>query len=511
MNHVTKKTIAALDSRADVQALVNANSVREAINKYVPYVTLASSSQLPPLNRKNFDAMMNHVRLSDLVKGHITESDLAVAATGVVPGVYSARYGRPDDWTMYWDYLAAYLYIPEVTLAVKMKTRMMWKMGYEFTGTDDKKELERVEAEWKRLKLKFYLRLLSKNGFIFGNGYAEKVSNSVAVFNPDETLKSYQPATAFYGLKVLDPRTMTCRVDRNTFDTKRCEPTVLRYGQVKLAPDENLMLPNKLSVQSNEINMHVEDIFHLKFDCLISGVFGSSVMREALYTIKAYIIMLQYLPTIVEKRAYPTLHIQQGKDVVYAEDGRTRTYLPNDDDFEYNKASLQARGPSEDYYTDILTTIKEVYTSRSNDLQGVQNFIMLWKERVMIGLGIPTSVMDSLKNGGEIKWGDLKFGMLCDDVVEKQEDLEDVVNSDIMPLISKTVQVHFKPPTAEDMEALVTAMVALFEAKLISAEWARKRLDIPEEAGKGTMFDPANKQPDVYVKRGEPPKDKPAS
>jgi len=491
--------------RRNKQKEVSAQQVRNLIRKNAPHVTLARSDSLPPLTKRNVAIMLDRMSLRQLAKGHITESDLAIAATGTIPGVYSARYGRPDDWTMYWEYLDAYLYVPEVSFAVKVKNRMLWKMGYEFETNVDG-EAEELERKWKQLKLKRNLKLMTKNCFIFGNGYAESVDNSESTFLPDNTLKNFKPATEFYGLKVLDPRTMQCHVDRQKFDVQRASPLVLRYAQVKLAPDET---PDvfKLSKSDNVVNLAADQVFHLKFNCIVSAIFGSSLIRETIYALKAYIIMLQYLPAIVEKRAYPPLHVKTGMQSVYGDAGQQRTYLPSDEDVETVKSNFAARGATEDYYSDILTTIEEVYKS-AGSLAGIQEYIQAWKERVLVGLGIPASLFDIVKTGSQVKWGELKFSVLVDDVMECQEDLEDLVNTQLMPMLTNSgAEWHMKPPTPEDWQAIVTPLIQLYEARIVSKEYCLERLDLPESAGEGTMYE-LNGKPDIYIKQ---PKNEPKS
>jgi len=109
-----------------------------------------------------------------------------------------------------------------------------------------------------------------------------------------------------------------------------------------------------------------------------------------------------------------------------------------------------------------------------------------------VGLGIPGSLFDIIRAGSEIKWGELKFEVLEDEIKEYQQDLEDRINEVLVPrLTSGEVEFHFNPIHAEDWRSSVAPMLDLFKAKIISAEYVRDRLNMPAEAGEGTLYSPA--------------------
>src|SRR6266852_4509045 len=54
---------------------------------------------------------------------------------------------------------------------------------------------------------------------------------------------------------------------------------------------------------------------------------------------------------------------------------------------------------------------------------------------------------------------------------------------------------HFNPITPEDWRANEAPLADLFQRGIISGEYVRDRLNIPEEAGTGTMAPPVQKTP----------------
>jgi len=54
---------------------------------------------------------------------------------------------------------------------------------------------------------------------------------------------------------------------------------------------------------------------------------------------------------------------------------------------------------------------------------------------------------------------------------------------------------HFNPITPEDWRANEAPLADLFQRGIIRSEYVRDRLNIPEEAGQGTMAPPTQKAP----------------
>jgi hypothetical protein len=59
----------------------------------------------------------------------------------------------------------------------------------------------------------------------------------------------------------------------------------------------------------------------------------------------------------------------------------------------------------------------------------------------------------------------------------------------------QVVTFHFREITPEDWRANEAPIADLYQRKIVSAEYVRQRLKIPEEAGKGTMAPAPQRQP----------------
>jgi len=452
--------------------------------------------------------------IRNIAEGRITESDIALALTTPILGQYAPQFGWPDDWGYYWEYIDAYLFVPEVAFAVKMKTRMVFKNGWEIeTKSDATKKL--IDDEFKRLRLYKVLKMLTKNALIWGNGWAEIIDNSEAVWDKGmgasqpydigmRPMVSFTPATETYGFKILDPRTMRVVADPNRFDPVLGDVMVDRYVQRRwqgpLGPS-----PASAALQQNvEIDLHRDQVLHLRLN-RIGGLYGYSLMRETIFALKGYLLMLQYLPQIVAKRADPVLNFKMGG--VITDGMQTRTYIPTAEEFQIAAKRFATRQSGEDIYTDILTSVEEVYKSQG-PLSAIFNFMQLWKERIYLGLGIPTALSEI--QGGEIKWGTLKFEVLEQDIHEIQEDIEDLVNEKILPRItSQEAEFHFNEITEEDYTKDIDNMIKLKNAGIINQAYVLDRLNIPAAAGQGAAAAPP-RVPGAPVamerKRGRPRK-----
>jgi hypothetical protein len=484
----------------------------QAISSRSPTGVLVASSKLAPLTEANLRTVIERVPIRFVAEGRLTESDLALAATTPILGQYAPQFGWPDDWGLYWEYLDAYLFIPEVAFSVKLKSRLVWKPGWELETKDEHAHEEFIE-KWKQLRLYQRLKGATKNALIWGNAYLESVDNSDAQWEygqPSEggalgigaprPLKSWRPATQFYGLKQVDPRTMRVQINPQRFDVETSELFIEKFIQRRWAGP---LGPTMTAIMGSnvEIDFHPRQMIHLRFNRLPDGIYGYSHYRECIFALKGYMVMLQYLPAIVQKRADPLLHLVLGKRIM-GEDGRERDYLPSDTDFAKWKSTILNRAPSEDIFTDMLTTIEEVYKT-SGLISGINDYITVWKERILLGLGIPQTMMDVLRPGAEVKWGELKYEVLEDEILEYQQEIEFLINEKLLPrLIEGDAEFHFNPITPEDWRANVGPLLDLFKLGVVSAEYMRDRLDMPAEAGQGTMFQPPA-QPEI-------PKDAPS-
>ncbi len=476
-------------------------------------------AKLVPFSEENSRVIMENTVLCDIAKGRLTDSDLtraksnsrgdprawaflaeadqAVAQTTVVLGQYAPQFGWPDDWALYWEYLDARLLVPEISFSTRLKVRMIWKNGFEIT-TKDPHAKEQFMQAWRKLRLAKAFKALTEWALVEGNGYAETVDDSVAKYATlmnagalgadtgryRADLLSWQPATQFYGLKILDPRTMRVYIHPDKWDKNRGEPLLDRYIQRKWTGP---LGPNTQTWAQSEIPLYPDQCIHLKFNRVVGGIYGYSMYREVFFSLKAYMLMLQYLPAIVQKRADIRLHVQYG-GVIKHEDHEETVLTPAEglDAWVARTANI---APSEDLYTDILTTVKQIYTNEGT-VRGINELIQIWKERLLMGVNTPSSLLDPQgANVGEVKWGGLKFEMLENEVLEYQQELEDVINTQVTSRVCEgDAEFHFNPITPEDWRANVAPLVQLYQLQAISQEYLLQRLNMPAEAGKGTMF-----------------------
>src|SRR6266699_4987494 len=156
-------------------ALHDVNTIVESVPiSWIPQGRIRKSDIV---RAKNFE--YNPWNITEKLKAQIREADLALAATTPVLGQYAPTFGWADDWGWYWEYLDANLFVPEVSYAVKLKTRQVWKPGFEFETSSDTLT-KKIQKEWNRRKI-FQSRCeATKNALIWGNSYIESVDDSEA-------------------------------------------------------------------------------------------------------------------------------------------------------------------------------------------------------------------------------------------------------------------------------------------------------------------------------------------
>src|SRR2546425_11596847 len=96
--------------------------------------------------------------------------------------------------------------------------------------------------------------------------------------------------------------------------------------------------------------------------------------------------MLQFLPSIVQKRADSTLHARIGGDR-FTETGQRVTTIPTGDEILGQKQAIENRMPGEDIYTDIQTTIEEVYNGKRGN-EHIGTVLQYYKDSGLRGTGI---------------------------------------------------------------------------------------------------------------------------
>jgi hypothetical protein len=412
-----------------------------------PSTTVTSNrSELRPvtLTARNLRYFMERVPISYLAVGRITESDMALAATTPILGQYAPTFGWPDDWGWYWEYLDAYMFIPEVAFAVKTKTRLIWKPGFEIEASSDT-IAQKLLREWKRRKVSQSLFHATKNAMIWGNAYLESVDNSFAKFeqglpsdvamgaaydNPTgapRPLKEWIPATKFYGLKNTDPRTMRLQIHPQRWDKDKADVLVEKVIQRRWSGP---LAPTAIGGSDTEIDFHPDQMLRLQFNKITGGIYGYCSFRETLFPLKGYMIMLQFLPTIVQKRADMTLLATYGGNM-FDTSGRQVSVMPTEADLVATRQRVEGRMAGEEIYADFLTKIEQVFKD-AGQVAGIEELINDYRERVMLGLEIPQSVVTSA-GGQEIKWGSFQFELLEDSTREGQQAMEEFCVDNIIP------------------------------------------------------------------------------
>ena len=179
-----------------------------------------------------------------------------------------------------------------------------------------------------------------------------------------------------------------------------------------------------------ELDFHPEQMLALQFNKITGGIYGYSTYRETLFALKGYILMLQFLPSIVQKRADNPLHWKFGGPK-FSETGDQVTVIPGKDEILASKTEIENKLSGEDFYTDVLAQAEELYKT-GGGAERLQDYVQAYKERVLLGLGIPLTVA-TLAGGQEIKWGTLNFELMEDETRENQQPLEDLATDYVIP------------------------------------------------------------------------------
>jgi hypothetical protein len=116
----------------------------------------------------------------------------------------------------------------------------------------------------------------------------------------------------------------------------------------------------------------------------------------------------------------------------FSENGQQVTTIPTQDEILHQKTLVESRAPGEDIWTDILTDSKELHSGAAGT-ERINELLQYYKERVMMGLGIPLTAATLSKGGAEVKFGDLSFELLEDETREHQQKEEDLVNDYVLP------------------------------------------------------------------------------
>ncbi len=191
------------------------------------------------------------------------------------------------------------------------------------------------------------------------------------------------------------------------------------------------LAPTAILGSETELDFHPEQMLLLQFNKISGGIYGYSTFRETLFALKGYLVMLEWLPSIVQKRADATIHFRIGGNK-YTETGQQVTTIPTQDEILNQKSMIESRVPTEDIWTDIMTDSKELYSS-AGSTERINELLQYYKERVLMGMGIPLTAATLSKGGAEVKFGDLSFELMEDETREHEQKVEDLVNDYVLP------------------------------------------------------------------------------
>ncbi len=206
--------------------------------------------------------------------------------------------------------------MPEAAFAVKLKTRQIWKPGFEYETSSDSLN-QKLLKEWKKRKVFRSLYDATKNALIWGNSYIESVDDSVAAWDKSSPadvaqgaaylgnityaprpLKDFTPATKFYGLKNTDPRTFRIQVHPQRWDPTPNVPSLSSTGiesdwdepRSQLKVEKFIqrrwagpLAPTAVIGNESEIDFHPDQVLALQFNKITGGIYGYSTYRESLF------------------------------------------------------------------------------------------------------------------------------------------------------------------------------------------------------------------------------------
>ncbi|HZY93814.1 MAG TPA: hypothetical protein VFE98_03010 [Candidatus Bathyarchaeia archaeon] len=192
------------------------------------------------------------------------------------------------------------------------------------------------------------------------------------------------------------------------------------------------LAPTAVIGSETEIDFHPDQMLCLQFNKITGGIYGYSTFRETLFALKGYLVMLQYLPTIVGKRGDKTIVWNFG-GTYFDETHQQVSSIPATDDILRQKTTIENRQQGEDVWVNFLVKGEELYKAGGTS-DSVANYLQAYKERVLLGMGIPLTVA-TLGGGQEIKWGSLNFELMEDETRENQEKLEQLHMDYVIPRI----------------------------------------------------------------------------
>jgi hypothetical protein len=447
--------------------------------------TVATSNGAPitdPVDLAREMTRMSQGPISEIVSGRIMDKSMSIAAVSPILGQYAGKISYPDDWGYYFEYLYAYLLVPEVEFAVNMKNRLIWSPGWTIETSSEATE-KRIMKQLKKMRFQQEMKNLSKTAFIMGNGYATLASDADYIYKGDDEDPRWEgkDPTKLYGFKILDPRTMRRFISPDFYDNEINDLEIIKYIQraynspLGLRPRMQYLTDKRMF---NELPLHPNITLHLRFNRILGSTYGYSLLRETLAVLKGWLIMYQFLPLIFQRRADPLLHIKFGGNIFW--NNQQMTILPRSpDQMARQRAFLMNRNPGDDLFSDFLTSIEEVYKT-PNSLRGMDALVNIWDRRIWKGMNVPNPNLPA-PNENEVE-------SLLNETKEHEDEITDMINRQILPLItSREAEFRFNDLVPDDWMAKARIMQQLYQSGLINQKGVGFILGIPPEFQEGAV------------------------
>jgi len=408
---------------------------RVAVEGEIPYGYIIASTEQPKQRRLSIRGNLIRANL-------IHESTLNPETARKISAYRVSGVTYPEDFNDFEDYLDAYYYVPFVARALDIKQAMIWQSGYSLES-EDEEMLRRADEFLKEIKADTVIRAGTLYAMIFGNMYWR-------VERKDEKTR----------LLSLNPLKMGVKIDKKTGELTNYiyQP---RFGKtVKYDPDE---------------------IIHLKFNAEPWNVFGVSILRRCLPTIKAILYMEEKLPLIARRRADPLLEIQIGS-----------INNPVDEvTFNRIKNGILNRKPGEDIFHDgVITKIKEIYQTGGpgGQRQTVEGILKYFRENLIAGLGVPEVVLafgSTTLKGTAVE----QMEALESEIRAYQREIKRMHENHLFKIAGiENVKLNWRPLRPKDLNQLSKRLCDEIEHGIVSPRYARKRLGYPDKAGEGTVL-----------------------
>ena len=347
----------------------------------------------------------------------------------------------PDDYNDFADYMDAYYYVPFVARAIDIKQNLIWQSGYDLEG--DEGEVRRAEEFLATIEADTVIREGSLYAMIFGNMYwhVRREGDDVS-------------------LKPLNPMKMGIKVEKKTGELESYvyQP---EFGK--------------------RVDYKPEEIIHLRFNAEPWSVFGVSILRRCLPTIKALLYMEEKLPLIARRRADPILEIQIGSPENPVDEAT----------FNRVKNSILNRKPGEDIFHDgVIAKIDEIYRSGGpgGRRQTVEGILEHFRDNLVAGLGVPEVALafgEATLRGTAL----VQRELLEMEIRAYQRAIKRMHENRLFKVAGiKNVKLIWRPLRPEELYELSKRLCDEIEHGIVSPDFARQRLGYPEEAGEGAVL-----------------------